>query len=212
MLRRLLAPTFVVALVLAACSSGDEIQPLSAGDTTSSVAPTTAEATPTTEAPDTTDTTAQERSGGLDPATVEESLGDAFAAFGGADGPDLDADQMDCMLRGILDDDDLVDFVEASESDPFYLPTGAQFSALFTLVGDCDLAGAFAVDMAADDPDLSLEDAECLVEGMADLSPATWDAIMLMDVDPTATPDMAALSEFLDLFDSCDLNLMEFGT
>jgi hypothetical protein len=208
-----LAGLLVALLVLSACS-GTEVAVESTGGATTTQAPETTDDTTAprpTEPPDTPERS-DDRPGGLDPATVEDSLGDAFAALGGMGGGDMDlsAADMACLVDGMLDDPLLVQFIENSEADPFYEPSGAEFAALFGLIGECDMVAAIAADMAESDPLFTPENAECFVEGMVSFSPEVWDGLMSLDADPDAMPDMAVLTAMLALFADCGLDFEDF--
>jgi hypothetical protein len=216
-MRRTLAVPFAgllaTLLALSACS-GTELEVETAGGAVTTAASEPVDTAPretvprATAPPETTDS----RPGGLDPATVEDSVGDAFAALGGMGGGDMDlsAADMACLVDGMLEDPLLVQFIEKSEADPFYEPTGAEFAALFGVIGDCNMIAAIADDLAESDPIFTADNAECFVEGMVSFSPEVWDGIMGMDADPDAMPDMAVLTALLELFGDCGLDMSDF--
>jgi hypothetical protein len=194
----ILVMTLVVVVVIKAQDDDDE---------TAEPEPTT---TTTTEVVETT-TSTTEGSGGLDPAEVEESVEDALGESlggitGGGDDLGLDDEQYTCLLGEIGDDPELLaEMIDAGEDPEGYVYTGEVLAGLWEVLAACDLLDDVAEQVAADDPTADAEQVQCVFEGMTELSPEGWDAIMELSEDPGAMPDdPTVLGEILGLFTDCD--------
>jgi hypothetical protein len=224
MVKRLLAGAFVLTLALSGCSDDDDGGDLATdlenqddGDeSTTTTEPTETtedsepETTETTDDTETTDTTTG--GGGLGEAEVEagveEALADSLGGLTGGTGGDiegLDEDSLACLVETAAADPALLESLLAASDDPTYVYDGATMAATFALLVDCDSVDAVAEQIAAESGGtMTAESASCMVEGMAGISPETWDAIM-GGGDPTSL-DPQALSDLMTIFTTCDID------